>query len=40
MIFRAVHGPVRRAAARVFPYFIWFVLEDDADRAHAIAVTP
>lgn len=39
LIFRAVHGPVRRAAARVFPYFIWFVLEDDSDRAHVIAVT-
>lgn len=39
MNFRAVHGPVRRAAARVFPNFIWFVLEDDSDCAHVIAVT-
>ncbi len=39
MVYRTVHGPVRRAAVRVFPYFIWFVLEDDLDRAHVIAVT-
>lgn len=39
MIYRTVHGPVRRAAVRVFPYFIWFVLEDDLDRANVIAMT-
>jgi hypothetical protein len=28
MIFRAVHGPVRRVAVHVFPSFVWFLVEE------------
>ncbi|MEX0836387.1 MAG: type II toxin-antitoxin system RelE/ParE family toxin [Nitriliruptor sp.] len=38
-LFRTVHREVRRAALRVFPYFVWFVLDDDADLVRVIAVT-
>ncbi|MEX2324704.1 MAG: type II toxin-antitoxin system RelE/ParE family toxin [Nitriliruptoraceae bacterium] len=28
-LFRAVYRDVRRAALQVFPYLVWFVLDDD-----------
>lgn len=31
-LFRTVHRGVRRAALQVFPYLVWFVLEDDLVR--------
>lgn len=38
-MFRPVYGPVRRAPLHVFPYFIWFLLDEDTARAQVIAVT-
>ena len=37
--FRTVHAEVRRAALRVFPYLVWFVFDEDADRVQVLAVT-
>lgn len=38
-MFRMVHGPVRRAALQVFPFFVWFVLDDETATAQLLAVT-
>ncbi len=35
-LFRTVHRDVRRAALQVFPYLVWFVLEDDLVRVLAV----
>lgn len=38
-LFRTVHQNVRRAALRVFPYLVWFILDDEADVVRVLAVT-
>ncbi len=37
LIFRLVHGDVRRAALRRYPYFIWFVLSGDSAQVIAVS---
>lgn len=37
-VFRTVHGQVRRAGMRTFPYLVWFTL-DESDTVQILAVT-
>lgn len=38
-LYRTVYGEVRRAPLRVFPYFVWFVVDDETTTVHVLAVT-
>ena len=38
-LFPTVHGAVRRAALRVFPYFVWFLLDSADEVVVVLAVT-
>ena len=37
LLFRQVHGELRRAALRRYPYFVWYVIE--GETAHVIAIS-
>lgn len=38
-LYRTVHGPVRRAPLRVFPYFLWFVINEASTTVQILAMT-
>jgi len=38
-LYRTVHGSVRRAPLRVFPYFLWFVIDEPSATVQILALT-
>lgn len=38
-LYRTVHGPVRRAPLRVFPYFLWYVIDEASTAVQVLAMT-
>ena len=38
-LYRTVHGSVRRAPLRLFPYFLWYVVDEASNTVQVLAMT-
>ena len=37
--YRTVHDTVRRAPLRLFPYFLWYIVDEDSKTVQVLAMT-
>lgn len=38
-MYRTVHRAVRRAPLRLFPYFLWYMIDEASNTVHVLAMT-